>query len=93
MNVTTGKLPEPPLEYRAEREKMILAECDDRSAIEKLIDFITAARMSRAIKKGWGSLLCLCCGCKYNPSDLMDGESVFLCYECTEMRKSEEDEK
>ncbi len=82
---------EYPEEVRAEREKALLSECDDRSGVEKLIDFMAAARVGvykpAAPPSMRHDIICLCCGNLYRPDDVYDGENIFLCGSCILTRR------
>jgi len=75
-----------PIEVRAEREARMLESMDNRTPLEKLFDFMAAARLAvyrpdspPAMR---GDIICLCCGRLYRPDDVLNGENVFLCGTC-----------
>jgi hypothetical protein len=92
--VTEGNLENPPYELRAERELKMLSEIDDRSALEKLFDRLTAARLTHYRPDQPPSyrqdIICWCCGYPYRPDDVLDAENVFLCGSCILSRKENE---
>lgn len=91
-------LKNPSEEYRAEREEMLLAEVDDRTPVEKLIDVLFRDRMTHYRPSDPPNLrkdiVCLCCGFPYRPDNIMDGENMFVCGSCILNRKEfQENEK
>jgi hypothetical protein len=84
----------PPLEYREQRERMLLAEADNRTPLEKLFDVFLRTRLTRYRPDEPPQLrqdiICLSCGYPYRPDDVMDAENVFLCGSCMLTRKDTE---
>lgn len=87
-------LKNPSEEYRAEREEMLLAEMDNRTPVEKLIDVLFRDRMTHYRPTDPPNLrqdiICLCCGFPYRPDNIMDGENMFVCGSCILHRKETE---
>jgi hypothetical protein len=81
----------PSLEYRAERERRLLQEVDNRTPLEKLFDVMLRTRLTHYRPDSPPQLrqdiICLSCGYPYRPDDVLDAENVFLCGSCMLSRK------
>jgi len=92
--MTEGQLPVKSLEERTEREMALRSnqdQWDERTPLERLFDYITAARIAHYrpadIPSTRQDIICLCCGGLYRPDDPTDGENIFLCLNCITSRR------
>jgi len=86
---TIVELDEPSEEYRQQREELLRQnreQWDERTAVEKLFDVLTRARITHYRPDKEPSLRqdipCLCCGHPYRPDDPMDAVNIYLCLTC-----------